>query len=88
VVARKCGIVGEDEELDKMTLRHYLNSYKSPLSEEEMEAIKKLSEITEEKKIKKKGKKKKKKASCKGKSTVLDGKKKSSKDVEAADGVP
>jgi predicted solute-binding protein len=86
VVARKCGIVGEDEELDKMTLRHYLNSYKSPLSEEEMEAIKNLSKITEEKKIKKKGKKKKK-ASCKGKSTMLDGKKKSSKVVEAADGV-
>jgi hypothetical protein len=53
-------ILEEDKELDSTTLQQYLNMYKSPLSEEAMEAITQLSEVAAKKKKKKKDKKKKK----------------------------
>jgi flagellar hook-length control protein FliK len=62
LVARKCGIIQEKQELDSMTLQKYLDMYKKPLSDDSMEAIKKLAEIADEKvKKKKKAKKDKKK---------------------------
>jgi hypothetical protein len=60
LVAKKCGIVQEDKEMDSMTLQQYLDMYKQPLLNESMEAIVKLIEMTEEKKKKKMDKKKKK----------------------------
>jgi hypothetical protein len=52
LVAKKCGIVEEDKEMDSMTLQQYLDMYKQPLLNESMEAIVKLIEMTEEKKKK------------------------------------
>jgi hypothetical protein len=80
LVARKCGILEEEDELDEMTLQQYLNMYKNPLNEEAMEAITKLSEVAVEKKIKKKDKKKKKGACSRGRGSKADGKKISKKD--------
>jgi hypothetical protein len=57
LVARKYDILEEDKEMNSMTLQQYLNMYKSPLSEEAMEAITQLFEVAAKKK---KGKKKKK----------------------------
>jgi hypothetical protein len=59
LVARKCGILEEEQELDDMTLQKYLDMYKQPLNEESMQAIIKLTEVAGEK-IKKKKKDKKK----------------------------
>jgi hypothetical protein len=46
----KCGILKEGEELDDKTLKQYLEMYKQPLSKDSVEAIVKLSDISEEKK--------------------------------------
>jgi hypothetical protein len=58
LVAKKCGIIQEDQELDTMTLQQYLDMYKEPLSQETIEAITKLTTVATEKKKKKKDKKK------------------------------
>lgn len=55
LVARKCGILEEKQELDNMTLQKYLDLYKQPISEDSMEAIKKLAEVADINKKKKKG---------------------------------
>jgi hypothetical protein len=57
-VAKKCGILEEEKELDSMALQQYLNMYKIPLSEEAMEAITQFSEVAAESKKKKNDKKK------------------------------
>jgi hypothetical protein len=44
LVAKKCGILKKDEELDNMTLQQYLNVYKQPLTDQAMEAIGQLIE--------------------------------------------
>jgi hypothetical protein len=59
LIAKNCGILEEEKELDNMTLNQYLNLYKCPLTDESMEAIKTLSEVVVDKKKKKKDKKKK-----------------------------
>jgi 2-phospho-L-lactate transferase/gluconeogenesis factor (CofD/UPF0052 family) len=60
LIAKNCGFLEEGKELDNMTLQQYLNMYKNSLSEETMEVIIKLTQVTEEKKkSKKEGKKKK-----------------------------
>jgi hypothetical protein len=56
-VAKKCGILEEEKELDSMALQQYLNMYKIPLSEEAMEAITQFSEVAAESKKKKNDKK-------------------------------
>jgi hypothetical protein len=53
---KKCGIVEEEKQLYSRTLQQYLDMYKQLLSEESLEAIIKLSEVTVEKKKKKKEK--------------------------------
>jgi hypothetical protein len=58
LVAKKCGVIDEEKELDNMTLQSYIDMYKCPLSEDSMEAIKKLTEVASEKKKKKKSKQK------------------------------
>jgi predicted RecB family endonuclease len=58
LVAKKCGLLKDEQQLDAMTIQQYLDVYKRQLSEQSMEAIRKLSEIAEEKKKKKKEKKK------------------------------
>jgi hypothetical protein len=63
LVAKKCGITKENEDLDDMTLQQYVDMYKQPLLEQAMDAIVKLTEVADEKKKKKKigkGKKDKK----------------------------
>jgi hypothetical protein len=59
LVAKKCGFLKDEKELDNMTLQNYLNMYKQPLSEESIAAMQKLTEVALEKKPKKKGKEKK-----------------------------
>jgi hypothetical protein len=90
LVAKKCGIMEEDQEMDNMTLQQYLNMYKQPLTEEYVEAIRKLADIAEKKKKKKKNKKKKV-DEARGKEAEMAGKKKSKKgsktSLAPADGV-
>jgi hypothetical protein len=77
LVAKKCGIFKENESLDDMTLKHFLEMYKEPLSKGSMEAIIKLTEVTHEEKIKKQVKKEKKKKKA---SEEVASKKKGSKE--------
>jgi ABC-type transport system involved in cytochrome bd biosynthesis fused ATPase/permease subunit len=60
LIAKKCGIIKEDETLDNRTLQQYMDMYKKPLTEQTMDAIIKLTKVTDEKKKKKKQKKEKK----------------------------
>lgn len=46
-------MIEEDQDLENLTLQQYLDKYKTPLDDEKMEAIKKLSEVTTKKKRKK-----------------------------------
>jgi hypothetical protein len=55
-IAKRCGIVPNEESLDDTTLQRYLDMYKKPLPRTFMQAILKLSEVASEKKKKKKGK--------------------------------
>jgi hypothetical protein len=48
----------ENQEMDNLTLQHYINTYKQPLFKESMEAIETLTEVAEAKKKQKKDKKK------------------------------
>jgi hypothetical protein len=59
LVAKKCGIVVEDQELNNITLQQYLDIHKKPMAEESLDAIMKLSEVAEERKKKKKVSKRK-----------------------------
>jgi hypothetical protein len=59
LVAKKCGFLKDEEELDNMTLQNYLDMYKQPLSEESIATMQKLTEVALEKKPRKKGKEKK-----------------------------
>jgi hypothetical protein len=52
-LAKKCGIIEEDESLVSMTLQQYLDIYKQPLTDESLEAIHKLTEVSVAKKKKK-----------------------------------
>lgn len=54
VLAKKWGVLEEDEELENDKIKKYLHIYKKPLSEPEMEAIRTLSEVVEMKKKRKK----------------------------------
>lgn len=54
VLAKKWGVLEEDEELENDKIKKYLDIYKKPLSEPEMEAIRTLSEVVEMKKKRKK----------------------------------
>lgn len=47
LVARKCGILEEDQEVDNMILQQYMDMYKKPLTDESTEAIMKLTEVAE-----------------------------------------
>jgi hypothetical protein len=58
LIAKKCGIVKEDEMLERMTLQQYLDLYKEPLSKQSIEAILQLSKVTVEKEGKQKKTKK------------------------------
>jgi hypothetical protein len=62
LVAKKCGIMREEESLDKLTLQHYLDLYKQPLLDQSMEVILKLTEVAAQKEKKKKKLRKGKKA--------------------------
>lgn len=53
-VLAKWGILKEEEKLEKCKLKMYLDTYKKPLSEPEMEAIRTLSQVAEVKKKRKK----------------------------------
>jgi hypothetical protein len=64
LVAKKCGIIQEEDTLDDMTLQEYLHMYKKPLTKDSMEAIIQLTEVAQEKK-KKKSKDKKDKGKIK-----------------------
>jgi hypothetical protein len=59
MVAKKCGPVQFEQQLDEMTLQSYLRMYKQPLYEQSMDAITKLIEVVMEKKKMKKDKRKK-----------------------------
>jgi hypothetical protein len=61
LLAKKCGILEEDQEMDTMTLQQYLDMYKQPLSAKTMDAINNLTEVAVDKAKKKK---KKQKESC------------------------
>jgi hypothetical protein len=62
VIAKKCGVLDEEQDMDNLTLQKYLNLYKQPMSDASLDAITTLSEAAQELKKKKKDKKKKKKA--------------------------
>jgi hypothetical protein len=72
LVARKCGIIHDEEDLDNIILQQYLDMYKHPLNDESIEAISKLVAVASE--VKKKKKKDKKKL-------LKDGKKKKKTEV-------
>jgi hypothetical protein len=74
LVAKRRGVLQDNQNLEGMTLQKYLDMYKKPLSDDSMEAIKKLAEIAEEdKKKKKKAKKDKLKEVKKSKKASPDG---------------
>lgn len=50
LVAKKCGILPQEKEMDSITLQQYLDVYKEPLTKESTEAILKLTEVEEKKK--------------------------------------
>jgi hypothetical protein len=50
LVAKKCGILEEDQSLEAMTLQNYLDHYKQPLTDYSLEAKQKLTEVVVEKK--------------------------------------
>jgi hypothetical protein len=60
-VARKCGIIEDDQELDHLTLQQYIDMYQKPLSNQTLVAMAQFAEVSETNKQKKKDKKKKKK---------------------------
>jgi hypothetical protein len=60
LLAKKLGIVKQDDNMEEMTLQHYLDLYKQPLTEHSMEAIKGLTEVAMQKAKKKKKQKKNK----------------------------
>jgi hypothetical protein len=60
VIAKKCGVLDEEQDMDNLTLQKYLNLYKQPMSDASLDAITTLSEAVQELKKKKKDKKKKK----------------------------
>jgi hypothetical protein len=61
LIAKKCGIVKEDEVLDKLTLQQYLDLYNQPLNDSSTNAILNLTKVAVEKEKKKKKQKKAKK---------------------------
>jgi hypothetical protein len=67
LVAKKLRILDDQNNLDHMTLQHYLDKYKLPLFEQSMEAILSLTEVAVEKGKKKSKKLKKDKTAEKGK---------------------
>jgi hypothetical protein len=79
LIAKNYGFLEEGKELDNMTLQQYLNMYKNPLSEETMEVIIKLTQVTEEKE----GKKKKEVVEDVKHATKREGKKKRKKSNKA-----
>lgn len=52
-IARKWGVIPENQVLDDITLQQYLDLYKKPLTDEAMEAINELSKVQQKKKCKK-----------------------------------
>jgi hypothetical protein len=46
LVAKKCGIIHDEEDLDNITLQQYLDMYNHPLNDDSIEAISKVSEVT------------------------------------------
>jgi hypothetical protein len=54
LIAKRCGIVPEEDTLEEITLQQYLDMHKKPLPDSSMLAILKLSEVITEKKKKKK----------------------------------
>jgi hypothetical protein len=58
LIAKKCGVLEEEQSMDNMILQQYLNLYKQPLSENSVDAIMTLSEVAQD--LKKKDRKKKK----------------------------
>ncbi|GJM90736.1 hypothetical protein PR202_ga07044 [Eleusine coracana subsp. coracana] len=53
IVAKKCGILEDDQELDDLTIQEYLNIYNKPLTDEVVQAIKTFTDVANEKKKKK-----------------------------------
>lgn len=84
LVARKCGILDEDQDMDNMTLRQYIAMYKKPLTKESTEAIMKLTEVAK----KKKSKKLKKTKKTKSKGALIQKGKKGKKPIEGTLGPP
>lgn len=50
MLAKKWGIVDHDKALEELTLQQYLDIYRKPLTPGAMEAIKKLSQVAQQKK--------------------------------------
>jgi hypothetical protein len=57
IVARKCGILEDDQEMDNLTLQQYIDLYKHPLTDQSIEVIVELTDVVEDNKKKKKKKK-------------------------------
>jgi hypothetical protein len=70
LVAKKCGVLSNDDSLDYMILHQYLQLYKQPLSEDS-QAIIKLAEVAVDKHNKKGKSKKNKKEKLKKKNKKL-----------------
>jgi hypothetical protein len=65
LIAKKCGIIQNEDSLEDQTLQQYLDMYKKPLPDSSVQAILKLSEVASESKKKKKSKKEGKKEGSK-----------------------
>lgn len=76
LIAKKWGVVSDEEALDHLTLQQYIDIYKHPLSEEAMNAVITLTEVAA---AKKKTKKKKQQAAM-----IIDAVKKPAKQLKLA----
>jgi hypothetical protein len=72
LIAKKCGILQDEESLEDQTLQQYLDMCKKPLPDSSMQAILKLSEVASE--SKKKQKKDKKEGKGRENGTEIQGK--------------
>jgi hypothetical protein len=82
LVAKKCEIIDNEEELDQMTLKHYLNMYNMPLFEQSMKAVLELTEVAVDKATRRERIRKKEKV--KGREGGGEGKSKPKKNAKQA----
>ncbi|GJN16082.1 hypothetical protein PR202_gb03032 [Eleusine coracana subsp. coracana] len=90
IVAKKCGVIKDNQKLEGMTLQQYINLYKRPLTTGSVQAILKLTEVASKKKkeCRKKNDMTSKTTKKKSKGATLAKQKKETTIVAAAENIP